>query len=200
MAMYKELLWIFTQLPDDYIVLDTETTGLPDENGPPDIVTLGITVVRNREIAASVEFKTRPQKHISEEAQSIHGITNEQAAEFESFDAQWDQVAEYLKDQLIVIHNASFDWPILLDHVARYALSMPPIQGVFCSQKAAIPWAQATGLPCSHRGPSLDALTKVLGIDDLRAKFGGIHGAQIDSQQAAQVSEVMRHNGNIDQV
>ena len=26
--MYKELLWIFTQLPDDYIVLDTETTGL----------------------------------------------------------------------------------------------------------------------------------------------------------------------------
>ena len=57
MAMYKELLWIFTQLPDDYIVLDTETTGLPDENGPPDIVTLGITVVRNRAIAESVEFK-----------------------------------------------------------------------------------------------------------------------------------------------
>tara|TARA_R110000787_G_scaffold175604_1_gene288003 strand:+ start:595 stop:1197 length:603 start_codon:yes stop_codon:yes gene_type:complete len=200
MAMYKELLWIFTQLPDDYIVLDTETTGLPDENGPPDIVTLGITVVRNRKIAESVEFKTRPQKRISEEAQSIHGISNEQAAEFEYFDSQWCQIAEYLQDQLIVIHNASFDWPILLDHVARYALSMPPIQGVFCSQKAAIPWAQATGLPCSHRGPSLDALTKVLGIDDLRAKFGGIHGAQIDSQQAAQVSEVMRHNGNIDQV
>ena len=59
--MYKELLWIFTQLPDDYIVLDTETTGLPDENGPPDIVTLGITVVRYRKIGASVEFKIRPQ-------------------------------------------------------------------------------------------------------------------------------------------
>ena len=28
---YNELLWIFTLLPDDYIVLDTETTGLPDE-------------------------------------------------------------------------------------------------------------------------------------------------------------------------
>jgi DNA polymerase-3 subunit epsilon len=51
MAMYKELLWIFTQLPDDYTVLDTETTGLPDENGPPDIVTLGLTVVINRAIA-----------------------------------------------------------------------------------------------------------------------------------------------------
>ena len=195
--MYKELLWIFTQLPDDYIVLDTETTGLPDENGPPDIVTLGITVVRNREIAESVEFKTRPQKHISEEAQSIHGITNERAAEFESFDAQWDPIADYLKDQLFVIHNASFDWPILLDHVARYGLSMPPVQGVFCSQKAAIPWAQAMKLQCSDRGPSLDALTKVLGIEDLRAKINGIHGAKIDSQQAAQVTEAMRQYGNM---
>ena len=195
-GMYSELLWIFTQLPDDYIVLDTETTGLPDENGPPDIVTLGITVVRNREIAESVEFKTRPQKRVSEEAQSIHGISNEQAAEFESFDSQWCRIAEYLKDQLIVIHNASFDWPILLDHVARFGLSKPPIQGVFCSQKAAIAWAQVMGLSCSHRGPSLDTLTKALGIEDLRSKINGIHGAEIDSQQAAQVAELMRSNGN----
>ena len=196
--MYSELLWIFTQLPDDYIVLDTETTGLPDENGPPDIVTLGITVVKHREIVESVEFKTRPQKRISEEAQSIHGISNEQAAEFEPFDSQWCRIAEYLQDQLIVIHNASFDWPILLDHVSRYGLSMPSIQGVFCSQKATIPWAQATGLRCSHRGPSLDALTNALGVEDLRAKRDGVHGAAIDSQQTAQVTEVMRRNGNMD--
>lgn len=190
--MHKELLWIFTQLPDDYIVLDTETTGLPNENGLPNIVTIGITVVRHREIAESVEFKTRPQKHISEEAQSIHGISNQQAAKFESFDSQWDKVAEYLLDQLIVIHNASFDWPILQDHIARYGLSMPVIQGVFCSQKAAIPWAQAMSLPCSHRGPSLDALTKAVGVEDLRAKIGGTHGAAIDSQQTALVVETMR--------
>ena len=196
--MYKELLWIFTQLPDDYVVLDAETTGLPDESGPPDIVTLGFTVVRNRAIAESVEFKTRPQKRISEEAQRIHGITNEQAAEFAAFDSQWNPIADYLKDQLIVIHNASFDWPILLDHVARYGLSMPPVQGVFCSQKAAIPWAQATDLSCSHRGPSLDTLTKVLGVEDLRGKEGGSHGAEIDSQQAAQVVERMRRSGDAD--
>ena len=194
--MYSELLWIFTQLPDDYIVLDTETTGLPDENGLPDIVTIGMTVMRNREIAESVEFKTRPQKRISEEAQAIHGITNEQATEFESFDSQWHQIAEYLKDQLIVIHNASFDWPILLDHVARYDLTLPPILGVFCSQKAATPWAQAMNLPCSHRGPSLDTLTQALGVKDLRAKGHGIHAAGIDSQQTAYVDEVLRRYGN----
>lgn len=165
------------------------------KNGPPDIVTLGITVVRYRKIGASVEFKIRPQKPISAEAQSIHGITNQQAAEFESFDAQWDQIAEYLKDQLIVIHNASFDWPILQDHVARYGLSMPPIQGVFCSQKAAIAWAQVMDLSCSHRGPSLDALTKALGVEDLRAKRNGIHGAKIDSKLTYRVVEVMKQYG-----
>lgn len=193
--MYNELLWIFTQLLDDYIVLDTETTGLPDENGLPDIVTLGITMVRGREIAESVEFKTRPQKRISEGAQAIHGITNQHAAEFESFDSQWSQIAEYLKDQLIVIHNASFDWPILLYHVARYSLPMSSIKGVFCSQKAAVPWAQAMNLQCSHRGPSLDTLTKVLGVEDLRTKKDGIHGAKIDSQQTACIIELMRHYG-----
>ena len=196
-SQHNELLWIFTQLPNDYLVLDTETTGLADEKGLPDIVTLGLTVVRNRETAESIEFETRPQRCISEEAQAVHGISNEQAAKFEFFESQWSQIADYLKDQLIVIHNASFDWPILLDHVARYGLEMPEIQGVYCSQKNATPWAQAMNLPCSHRGPSLDVLTEVFGVDDLRAKGNGIHGAKIDSQQAAQVVEEMRDYRNM---
>ena len=182
---HNDLLWIFTQLPDDYIVIDTETTGLPNENGLPDIVTLGITVVRGREIAESVEFEIRPTRAITEEAQAVHGITDEQAAAFETFESQWGQIADYFKDQLIVIHNASFDWPILLDHVARYDLMMPQIKGVFCSQKAAIPWAQANSLPCSHRGPSLDLLAKELGVEDLRSKSDGVHEAGIDSRQTA---------------
>ncbi len=192
--MYNELLWIFTQLPDDYIVIDTETTGLPDENGLPDIVTLGITVVRGREIAESVEFEIRPTRSISEEAQAVHGISDEQAAAFETFESQWSQIADCFKDQLIVIHNASFDWPILLDHVARYDVTMPDIKGVFCSQKAATPWAQAESLPSSHRGPSLNLLTEVLGVEDLRSKRDGVHGAGIDSRQTARVIERMRRH------
>ena len=192
--MHNELLWIFTQLPDDYIVIDTETTGLPDENGLPDIVTLGITVFSGREIAESIEFEIRPTRAISEEAQAVHGITDEQAAGFETFESEWSQIADYFKDQLIVIHNASFDWPILLDHVTRYDVTMPQIQGVFCSQKAATPWVQTANLPCSHRGPSLDLLTEFLGVEDLRAKGDRIQGVGIDSRQTARVTETMRRS------
>ena len=190
--MCSELLWIFTQLPDDYIVLDTETTGLPDENGLPDIITLGLTAVKNREVAESAEFETRPHKSITAEAEALHGISNTQADKFETFESQWDQISDYLAYRLVVIHNASFDWPILLDHVARHRLRMPNIQGVFCSQKAAFPWAQAMNIPCSHRGPSLDLLTKALDVEDLRGEENGVHGAQIDSRQTAHVVEAMR--------
>ena len=193
--MHNELLWSFTQFPDDYIVIDTEATGLPDENGLPDIVTLGITAVRGREIAETIEFEIRPTRTISEEVQTVHGITDEQAAAFES---QWSQIADYFKDQLVVIHNASFDWPILLDHVARYDITMPQIKGIFCSQKAAIPRAQAMNLSCSHRGPSLDVLTQVPGVEDLRSMSGGKHGAAIDSRQTSRVIELMRDYGDPD--
>jgi len=190
--MYNELLWIFLQLPDNYVVLDTETTGLPDENGLPDIITLGITRVKDREIVDAIEFSIRPRQNISKEAESVHGISNQQASLFETFESQWPKIEDYLNNQLVVIHNASFDWPILLDHVRRYALQQPKVKGLFCSQKAATPWAQAKNLECSHRGPSLNVLTKILHAEDLRARTNGIHGAKVDSQQTALVVEELK--------
>ena len=66
-------------------------------------------MVRNLEIAESIEFETRPERRISEEAQAVHGIANKKASTFNSFESQWNQIAEPLKDQLIVIHNAGFN-------------------------------------------------------------------------------------------
>ena len=189
---YPELLWVFSQLPDHYVVLDTETTGLPDEKGLPDIIALGITVVNDRSIVDAIEFSTRPQRTVSKEAEAIHGVSHEQASGFNTFDSQWPEIAAWFHNQLVVIHNASFDWPILQNHLHRYGLEQPNISGVFCSQKAAIPWADANNLECSYRGPSLDSLTKILDIEDLRKEIKGVHGAKIDSQQTACVVEKLR--------
>jgi hypothetical protein len=38
--------------------------------------------------------------------------------------------------------------------------------------------------------------TKVLDVEDIRAKGGGTHGAKIDSQQTARVMEAMRRSGS----
>jgi len=189
---YSELLWMFTQLPDDYLVLDTETTGLPDSSGLPNIITLGIALVEKRRVTGSKEFKLKPHKPISKEALSVHGISNEEASSFESLESQWNQISSILNGHLVVIHNASFDWPILRNQVAQKSLEMPEIQGVFCSQKAAFPWAQSMQLECSSRGPSLDTLTSALEVKDLRAIENGLHGARIDAVQTAQLVEAIR--------
>ena len=190
--MYPELLWAFSRLPDHYVVLDTETTGLPDEKGLPDIVTLGLTVVNDRSLVEATEFSIRSQRSITKEAEAIHGISNEQAASFKPFDSQWPEIAEIFHNQLVIIHNASFDWPVLLNQLKRTGLEQPKTSGVFCSQKAAIPWAQANNLECSYRGPSLDTLTAILEVEDLRNAMDGVHGAKIDSQQTACVVEKLR--------
>ncbi len=85
---YSEMLWSFGLLPSHYVVLDTETTGLPDEQGITDLVSLGLVVVRDCAIKASYEFLIKPTMLISDEAQKVHGITQMQAAGFSSFDEQ----------------------------------------------------------------------------------------------------------------
>lgn len=191
--MFNELLWPFAQLPDDYVVLDTETTGLPDEQGLPSIVTLGLVVMNNRVVVDAVEFLIQPEKQITKEAEAIHGISNEQAAGFQPLARQWQNILPYLNDHLVVIHNAGFDWPILSEQIALQHLKQPSIKGVFCSQKAAISWAQANQLKCSHRGPSLDTLTQALDVPSYRADQNGQHGAKVDSQQTADVVEALRN-------
>lgn len=189
---FPELLWSFATLPGSYLCLDTETTGLPDERGPPDILTLGLTEVHQKEIVSSVEFMIRPVREITEEARSIHGIGDDEAKTFEELRLLWPDISTQLSGRLVVIHNASFDWPILLEQLSRYGLSFPKVVGVFCSQKSAHPWAIANGLKCTNRGPSLDVLTSVLAVENLRSQQEGRHGAGVDSRQTVLVVEELR--------
>ena len=46
-SLINHLLWPFRNLPENYVVLDTETTGLFDESGAPGIVAIGIVEVSN---------------------------------------------------------------------------------------------------------------------------------------------------------
>ena len=89
--------------------MDTETTGLPDEKGAPGIVTLGMTKVENRKPTESIEFKLKPYRKIKEEAERVHGISNEEASNFSSFYKEWPSITPWLDGQVIVIHNKGFD-------------------------------------------------------------------------------------------
>ncbi len=190
--LINQLLWPFKALPESYVVLDTETTGLFDEQGAPGIVSLGLAAVLNGYVTETTEYRFKPHRPMTEAAYQINGISDEQAQGYPLFSSHWTEVCDWLADRLVVIHNAAFDWPLIIDHVERYQVDPPSTAGVFCSQRAAQPWAGAMGLKCSQRGPSLDTLTQALKIEDLRSANRGVHGAMIDARQTAAVVEALR--------
>jgi DNA polymerase-3 subunit epsilon len=188
--LINQLLWPFKQLPTQYLLIDTETTGLFDAEGAPALVSLGLVLMRQGDVQDSKEFLIRPHRQITTEASGINGISQEQAMGHPTFKEQWALIHPWIEGQLVVIHNAFFDWSLITDHIQRYDVGIPKVAGVFCSQRAAQPWAQSAGIACSERGPSLDALTKHLRIKSLRQANNNYHGALIDAQQTA---NVVRH-------
>ena len=191
-SLLNHLLWPFRNLPENYVVLDTETTGLFDEDGAPGIVAIGIVEVSNGKSVTANEYAVKPHRQMTNEASQINGISDQQAKSFPTFTSQWPEIRADLAGRLVVIHNAIFDWPLLIEHLVRYGVDKPSILGVFCSQRAAQPWAKAMGLKCSDRGPSLDTLTEAMGVNNFRSELDGIHSASMDAKQTAEVVEALR--------
>ena len=181
------LLWSFKLLPNEYVVLDIETTGLIDKDEYPGVISIGLAKVCNGEVTDGVQLLSKPHKEISAEASKVNGFTNHQIESFPSPVDIWDKVFEFCEGQLLVIHNASFDFQVLADHIKRYGLPELNISGVFCMQKNALAWALFKQIHCSQRGPSLDALTSYFGLRDFRNENQGIHSALYDAKQSASV-------------
>lgn len=192
---YPELLWPFKNLPQNYVVLDLETTGLIDDIGAPSILAIGIVEVNDGQPVNGTEMFARPSRPITQEAAAIHGITENKAANFPALEDSWGTLSSLLHGRLVVIHNAAFDWVVISEAGRIHQLQLPSVQGIFCSQRSAHPWAQAIGMDVSDRGPSLDSLTKQLELRDRRSERAGYHGALIDAQQTVAVVECLRERG-----
>lgn len=182
-----QLLWPFQNLPNEYVVVDTESTGLFDDEGAPGLITLGAVRVKDGKIEKVLEVKSRPHRALKKEASLINGFDMDEVKTFHHPIESWAEVEAFVSDRLLVMHNAAFDWRLIQDHIQRHQLNQLNVAGVFCSQRAAQPWAEAVGLKCSSRGPSLDALTEYLSVADLRESQGNIHYASDDAIQTAGV-------------
>lgn len=183
----NELLVAFRNLPNKFLALDTETTGFGTSDHIPAVISIGVVEVIDNAIATSREFFVRPWEVIEDEAAAVHGITNEQALTFPALNEQWSDIDSILSGQLIITHNTAFDWRVMAGNAERSNLEMPRTGGVLCSLRMAHAWAEANGLTSYERGPSLNKLTKALGVPNLRASLAGRHGALVDAQQLASV-------------
>lgn len=109
------------KLTTDFVVLDFETTGLsPVENN---IIQIGAIRYVNFELVEEYNTLVNPKEHISSNITEITGITNKDVAYAPTIEQVLPTLLEFINNDIIVAHNASFDIKFLLENIERLNLT-----------------------------------------------------------------------------
>jgi DNA polymerase III subunit epsilon len=159
------------------IALDTETTGL-DPNSGHRVVEIGCVEMVGH-IRTGNHFHTylNPEREMPREAENIHGLSTDFLKDKPSFKLVARAFLEFIGDDPLVIHNASFDLKFL--NYELNALDLPLIDAARATDTVLIARRMFPGSPAN-----LDALCKRFMIDtSARTK----HGALLDAELLADV-------------
>ena len=158
------------------IILDTETTGLSYESGDR-IIEVGCVELYNHiPTGKTLQFFCNVQKKISEEASNIHGITNEFLSSHPTFRENANSLINFIKDDTLVIHNASFDIGFINNELK--IIGLPKLKNKI------IDTVSLARKKLNTRIANLDYLCRRFDIDLSERK---LHGALLDSHLLAEV-------------
>ncbi|XUM23639.1 DNA polymerase III subunit epsilon [Bradyrhizobium oligotrophicum S58] len=159
------------------IVLDTETTGLDALRGDR-LVEIGCVEIINRMPTGQVYHRyINPERDMPAEAFAVHGLSSEFLADKPLFHEIVEEFLEFIGDDPLVIHNASFDIGFInaeLDRVKRAAIPRDRLVDTLLLARR------------KHPGVSnrLDDLCSRYAIDNSRRTK---HGALLDAELLAEV-------------
>ncbi|WP_395504234.1 DNA polymerase III subunit epsilon [Ectopseudomonas hydrolytica] len=164
-----------------YVVLDTETTGMPVTDGHR-IIEIGCVELLGRRLTGRhFHVYLNPDREIDEGAIAVHGITNEYVADKPRFRDVADEFYEFIKGAQLIIHNAAFDVGFINNEFALLGQNERADVSDYCSVLDTLMMARER-----HPGQrnSLDALCKRYGVDNSNRE---LHGALLDSEILADV-------------
>ena len=165
-----------------HVFLDTETTGLEAERGHRIVEVVAIAYENRRQDGEFHSF-CNPERAIDAQAQKVHGITPAFLQDKPVFSTIAEELAEFLRGNEIIIHNAEFDCAFL---DAEFKLcKMKPVRDlckITCSLELAR--RRVTGL----RHYRLEDLCRHFGVDDSARVT---HNARLDAQLLAGVYYAM---------
>lgn len=159
------------------VILDTETTGL-DPNKGHRITEIGcVELIDHVPTGRVFQVYINPERDVPPEAQAICGLPTEFFFDKPKFNEVVDSFLDFIQDDVLVIHNASFDIKFLnseLERAGKRLLSMDKTIDTLQIARKMFPGSPA----------NLDALCKRFNVDlSKRDK----HGALLDCQLLAEV-------------
>ena len=161
-------------------MLDTETTGLEVDQGHR-IIEIGAILLEDRK-KTDQHFHTylNPQRAIDEEAQKVHGISNEKVKNEPEFSEIAESFLEFVQGSVLIIHNAPFDLGFLNSELKRASSEYPLLEEI-CEIEDSLLLARSK-FPGQRN--SLDALSNRFEVGGYDRSF---HGALLDANILADV-------------
>lgn len=116
----RAILWARQMLKQEFVVLDTETTGLDDDA---EVCSIAV-IARNGTIL--LDSLVKPYSPIPAAASRIHGITNEMVQGAPTFTEVLIQIHPFLTDKTVLVYNRDYDQRILLQSATAENIEFTP--------------------------------------------------------------------------
>ncbi|HER20029.1 MAG TPA: DNA polymerase III subunit epsilon, partial [Chromatiales bacterium] len=161
------------------IILDTETTGMPVEEGHRLIEIGAVELVERRLTHRNYHQYLNPGRVVDAGAFAVHGLSNDFLENKPRFAEVVDEFLDYVRGAELIIHNAAFDVGFLDAELKR--AGYPPLAEHVDLVTDSLAIARE-----KHPGQrnSLDALCRRYQIDNTERT---LHGALLDSEILADV-------------
>lgn len=160
-----------TKLEDEFVVFDIETTGL--DRKKEQIIEIGAVKIKNgKQVGVFSEF-IKPTVMISEFITNLTGITNEMVKDAQPVETVLPKFLEFVKDSVLVAHNASFDVGFIKEYAEKLDLKVEnSVLDTLSLSRAMFPELKRHKLDivAKHLGVSL--LNHHRAIDDATATAG----------------------------
>jgi DNA polymerase-3 subunit epsilon len=159
------------------IILDTETTGLSPRDGHRLVEIGAVELVNHMPTGVTFHKYMNPDRDVPKEAEAVHGLSASFLKDKPRFASIADEFLQFIGDDVLVIHNASFDMGFInweLNTAGKKTIDMGQVIDTLAIARQKFPMASN----------SLDALCKRFGVDLSRRTK---HGALLDSELLADV-------------
>lgn len=108
---------------DEFVVFDIETTGLSSQNDR--ITEIGAVLVKDGEVLERYNTFVNPEMPIPEKITELTSITDEMVADAPTIDKVLPEFFAFVKDRMLIAHNADFDTSFIRRAADRLGIPFP---------------------------------------------------------------------------